>query len=430
MPFGYKFLSNKQLRELSSTDVYPNYFPQGSLAQFMNWLTTGLFGKKTASGESVDQESALKFSAFFACVRILGETLACLPFDVYQRDSNNNKKILLDHPAHLLIEQEPNPLMTAFTFREVMMAHLCGWGNFFARIIRDKKYDPIELQLYPEPNEVKPKKEGNTINYYIGEAKTPIPMDEMLHIPAFGYDGIKGKSPVEMHGESIGLGLALQRYGAEFFANGTTMSGVFKHPGKLSDPAYQRLKESMKERHEGQGNRHKSQILEEGMEFQQMTIAPEAAQYLLSRKFSVNEICRVMRVPPHMVMDLERATFSNIEHQGIEFVIYSMLPWCKRIESEINRKLLKESEKSNTYSKLNLMGLMRGDAVARTTYYKNRFDMGSLSANEIRAMEDENGIGPEGDKYYVMTNLGDSSKAPKGNQSAKEVNPPDPTEGA
>jgi HK97 family phage portal protein len=170
--------------------------------------------------------------------------------------------------------------------------------------------------------------------------------------------------------------------------------------------------------------------LEEGMKWSQMTVAPEAAQFILSRKFSVTEICRVFRIPPHMVMDLDRATFSNIEHQGIEFVQNTILPWCKRIEQEFNRKLLTEKEKPTTFTKLNLMGLMRGDAIARTTYYKNLFDQGALCANEIRAMEDMNSIGPEGDKYYVMTNLGNTGNNPKGNQPAKETAPPDPTEGA
>ena len=245
-------------------------------------------------------------------------------------------------------------------------------------------------------------------------------MQDIIHIPAMGFDGVKGKTPIEVHGESIGLGLALQKYGAEFFANGTTLSGVFEHPGKLSDPAYKRLKESMEEQHKGSGNRHKTQILEEGMSWKQMSIAPEAAQYILSRKFQINEVNRVFRIPPHMTMDLDRATFSNIEHQGIEFVTNTMLPWCRRIEQEFNKKLLTENEKPTTITKLNLMGLMRGDALARANYYQKRFAMGSLNANEIRRMEDENSIGTEGDKYYVMTNMGDT------NETSTEKDPIEP----
>jgi HK97 family phage portal protein len=394
-------------RSGNSPDSYPEYFPQGNLQQFYNWLVSGMFGKKTAAGEPVDKDTALKFSAVFACVRILSETLACLPFGVYKKDKDGNKTQLLDHPIAHLIENEPNPIMTSFIFRETMMAHLCLWGNAYAKIIRDNKYNVIELRLL-DPEQVNPKLYGGRIKYHLKGENAVWDMDDILHIPALGFDGIKGKTPIEVHAESIGLGLALQRYGAEFFANGTTLSGVFEHPAKLSQPAYDRLKSSLKEQHEGQGNRHKTQILEEGMKWTQMSIAPEAAQYILSRKFSINEINRVFRIPPHMTMDLDRATFSNIEHQGIEFVTNTMLPWCKRIEQEFNRKLLREDEKATTFTKLNLMGLMRGDALARANYFQKRFAMGSMSANEIRRMEDENSIGPEGDKYYVMTNLGDT----------------------
>jgi len=382
-------------------------YPQSSLSNFVQWLTSGIWGKKTSSGEEVDEETALKFSAVYACVRILSETLAALPFHVYRSESNGNKYVDAGHPLYQLIHDEPSPLMTSFIFRECMMACVTLWGNAYAFISRNGSYIPQELQIL-HPGYVMPFRSGNKIRYKVKvnrDAEKIIPAIDMIHVPGLSFDGVKGKSPIETAAENIGLGLALQRFGAEFFANGASLTGTIEHPGKLSDTAYNHLIKSLTEKHVGKDNRHKLQILEEGMKYAPITIPPESAQFLQSRKFQLNEIARIFRIPPHMLADLERSTNNNIEHQGIEFVQYTMLPWCVRFEQEFNRKLFQEDEKGRVFVKFNLNGLLRGDAASRAQYYKDMYYIGAYNINKILELEDENQIGPAGDKRFIQSNM-------------------------
>jgi HK97 family phage portal protein len=383
-------------------------FP-GNLQALINFFTS-LNSKKTSSGEPVDQESALTFSAVWACVRILSETIASLPFHIYKYDNQGNKNIDPGHPLYTLIHDSPSPLMTSFIFRETLMAHLCLWGNAYAVILRNGAYKPVELQII-HPDRVAPVlRSDGKIEYEIKNVERKIPATDMIHIPGLSFDGITGKSPIDVAAENIGLGLALQKFGAEFFKNGATFSGTLEHPGSLSDTAYKHLKESLKKEHTGDGNRWKMQILEEGMKYTQVGVPPEAAQFILSRKFQLNEIARIFRIPPHMLADLERSSFSNIEQQSIDFVQHTVLPWCIRFEQEFNRKIFKESEKGKVFVKLNLMGLLRGDAISRSQYYATMFNIGCYSQNEIRALEDANSIGEDGDKYYVQLNMATGPK--------------------
>jgi len=384
-------------------------YPQSSISTLVKWLTEGLWGtNKSLSGELVDQDTALKFSAVFSCVRVLGETMASIPKHVYRTDGDN-KYVNPDHPIYNLIHSEPNELMTAFTFYETLMAHVTLWGNAYAEIIRSKMI-PEELKII-HPGLVTPVLYKNgTLKYSIkvsnkGEKVRWIESMNMLHIPGLSFDGILGKSPLDIAADSIGLGLAMQRFGSEFFKNGASLTGVFEHPGKLSDKAYKHLTESLKQKATGQGERHGIQILEEGMKYAQMSIPPDSAQFIQSRNFQVNEIARIFRVPPHMIADLERSTNNNIEHQGIEFVTYTMLPWCIRFEQEMNRKLFKESEKGKAFIKCNLGGLLRGDAKSRAEYFRIMNNMGVYSINDILALEDMNKIGPDGDKRLVPANM-------------------------
>ena len=384
-------------------------YPQSSLSNFIKWLTEGLWGaNKSLSGEQVDQETALKFSAVLSCVRVLGETMASVPKHVY-RTEDGNKFIDTDHPIYNLVHSEPNELMTAFTFYETMMAHVTLWGNAYAEIKR-KLMVPVELKII-HPGLVTPvlykagrlryKVKGTTEE----EKERIIDAIDMLHVPGLSFDGILGKSPIDIAADNIGLGLSMQRFGSEFFKNGASLTGVFEHPGKLSDKAYKHLTESLKQKVTTQGERHGIQILEEGMKYAQMSIPPDSAQFIQSRKFQVNEIARIFRVPPHMIGDLERSTNNNIEHQGIEFVTYTMLPWCMRFEQEMNRKLFKESEKGKMFIKCNLSGLLRGDAKSRGEYFRIMNGMGVYSINNILELEDMNKIGPEGDKRLVPVNM-------------------------
>jgi HK97 family phage portal protein len=382
-------------------------YPQQSISTFIKWLTTGLWGKKTSAGENVDEETALTFSAVYACVRILSETLASLPFHVYRQEDNGNKYIDASHPLYRLIHDAPSKNFTSFTFRETMMAFLSLWGNAYARIIRSGAYLPIELEIiHPANVDVSASKNGNVYTIKAQEGKTTkVNAVDMIHVPALSFDGLKGKSPIEVAAENIGLGLALQRFGAEFFRNGAALSGMIEHPGKLSDTAYKHIMESLENKHVGKDNRHRLQVLEEGMKYAQVTVPPEAAQFIASRKFQLNEVARIFRIPPHMLADLERSTNNNIEHQGIEFVQYTMLPWCVRFEQEFNRKIFKGNENGKYFVKFNLNGLLRGDAASRAQHYKDMFYEGIYSINEIRELEDMNKIGPEGDVRYIVSNL-------------------------
>jgi len=398
-----RFFNSKKKEERSG-----NY--GGSLQDLVNFILS-LGRKKTSSGESVDQESALTFSAVWACIRILSETIASLPLHVYQYDDKGNKIMLPDHKMYQLVHNEPNPLMTSFVFRETMMAHLCGWGNGYAHIIRNGGFVPVEFNIiHPEKCEPFINEKGE-LQYKVKGYEKPIDAINMLHVPGLSFNGIVGKSPIEVAAENIGLGLALQKFGAEFFKNGATFSGTLEHPGSLSDTAYEHLKESMKNEHVGEGNRWKLQILEEGMKYSQQGIPPEQAQFILSRKFQLNEIARIFRVPPHMLADLERSTNNNIEHQGIEFVQHTIMPWCIRFEQEFNRKIFKESEKGKVFVKFNLNGLLRGDAASRGALYQVLFNTASISPNEIRALEDMNGYGPDGDKRYIQLNMASTDQA-------------------
>jgi len=382
-------------------------YPQSSISNFIKWLTEGMWGKSSLSGETVDQETALKFTAVYACIRVLGETMASIPVHAY-KIKDGKKNIAHDHPINILVHSEPNGIMTAFTFYETLMAHVNGWGNAYAKIIR-KAMVPIEMKII-HPARVKPIlfKNGK-LKYEIRDGKgklveTILDMN-MIHIPGLSYNGIIGMSPIDVSADAIGLGLAMQRFGSEFFKNGASVTGVFEHPAKLSDAAYKHLSESLATKTTGQGNRHGVQILEEGMKYAQKSIPPNQALYLQSRKLQINEIARIFRIPPHLIGDLERSTNNNIEQQSIEFVTYTMLPWCLRFEQEFTRKLFKESEKGSMFIKCNLNGLLRGDAKSRAEYFEIMSRIGVYSVNEIRELEDKNKIGPEGDQHLVMVNM-------------------------
>ncbi len=229
--------------------------------------------------------------------------------------------------------------------------------------------------------------------------------DEVLHIPGLGFDGLIGYSPIAMAKNAIGMSLATEEYGASFFANGANPGGVLEHPGVIKD--IQRVKDSWNAAYRGSGNAHRVAVLEEGMAFKSIGIPPEQAQFLETRKFQINEIARIFRVPPHMVGDLEKSSFSNIEQQSLEFVKYTLDPWVIRWEQALRQSLILPSEKPWLFVKFNLDGLLRGDYQSRMTGYATARQNGWLSANDIRELEDMNRIPAEagGDLYLVNGNL-------------------------
>ncbi len=380
-----------------------------------------LFGR-TTSGKPVNERTAMQTTAVYACVRILAEAVASLPLHVYEYQDDGGKKLVHDHPLYYLLHDEPNPEMTSFVFRETLMSHLLIWGNAYAQIIRDGTGRVLGLYpLLPDKMDVQRDDRGN-IYYVYSRNSDENPMfkeygdirlkaEDVLHIPGLGFDGLIGYSPIAMAKNAVGMTLACEEYGASFFANGANPGGVLEHPGVLKDPS--KVRESWNSVYRGVNNAHKIAVLEEGMKYQQIGIPPEEAQFLETRKFQINEIARLYRIPPHMVGDLDKSSFSNIEQQSLEFVKYTLDPWVIRWEQSLQRSLLLPGEKGKYFIKLNVDGLLRGDYQSRMNGYAVGRQNGWFSANDIREMENMNPIPDEqgGNLYLIngaMTKLEDA----------------------
>lgn len=369
----------------------------------------------TSSGKAVTARSAMQMTAVYSCVRILAEAVAGLPLHVYRHNDQGGTEKAIDHPLYLLLHDEPNPEMSSFVFQETLMTHLLIWGNAYAQIIRNGKGEVNAL--YPlMPNKMSVDRDANGQLYYTytrstDEAPTMQGMtvtlkpSDVLHIPGLGFDGLVGYSPIAMAKNAIGMAIASEEYGAKFFANGAAPGGVLEHPGTIKGP--QRVRDSWQSTFCGSGNANKIAVLEEGMKYTPIAISPEQAQFLETRKFQINEIARIFRVPPHMVGDLENSSFSNIEQQSLEFVKYTLDPWVVRWEQSIMRSLLSDSEKKEHFVKFNLEGLLRGDYVSRMNGYAIGRQNGWVSANDIRELENLDRIPAEegGDLYFINGNM-------------------------
>ena len=358
--------------------------------------------------------SNLQIVTVYACVRVIAETLGMLPISLYDTTDKNKIK-LADHPLTRCLSISPNDYQTSAEFMEYLATSICLEGNFYAQIIRNGKGEIIAL--YPlMPNKMSVDRDENGVLYYTyqksaeeGKAKeagtVTLSSRDVLHIPGLGFDGLVGYSPIAMAKNAIGLAIATEEYGAKFFANGAAPSGVLEHPGTIKDPA--RLRENWNSTFGGSANSGKVAVLEEGMKYTPISIAPEQAQFLETRKFQINEIARIFRVPPHMVGDLEKSSFSNIEQQSLEFVKYTLDPWIIRWEQSLNRSLLNPDEKKTYFFKFNVEGLLRGDYQSRMQGYATARQNGWMSANDIRELENLDKIPAEegGDLYLINGNM-------------------------
>jgi len=401
-------------RFFKSRDKPIKNYLQGSVYEFF-------FGS-TSSGKPVNEHTAMQITAVYSCVRILAETVAGLPLHVYKYNDSGGKEKYLQHPLYKLLHDEPNPEMTSFSFRETLMTHLLLWGNAYSQIIRNARGEVIAL--YPlMPNKMTVDRDKNGRLFYLYQRSTEdaptlgkdnmvyLDPSDVLHIPGLGFDGLVGYSPIAMAKNAVGLSMATEEYGAKFFANGATPGGVLEHPGTIKDP--QKIKESWNAAYQGSANSHRVAVLEEGMKYQQIGVPPEQAQFLETRKFQINEIARIFRIPPHMLADLEKSSFSNIEQQSLEFVKYTLDPWVVRWEQTMCRSLLRESEKPTVFIKFNVDGLLRGDYASRMNGYATARQNGWMSANDIRELENLDRIPAElgGDLYLIngaMTKLQDA----------------------
>lgn len=369
----------------------------------------------TAAGKTVNERSAMQLTAVYACVRILAEGIAGLPLHLYKCGKNGSREKAVDHSLYFLLHDEPNPEMTSFVFRETLMTHLLLYGNCYCQIIRDGRGQVTALYpLMPNQMSVDRDEKGQLYYTYLRSGEEADTMkrgtvyllpEDVLHIPALGFDGLVGYSPIAMAKNSIGVGLACEEYGAKFFANGAAPSGVLEHPGTIKDIT--RLRESWNAIYGGSKNAGKVAILEEGMHYSPISISPNEAQFLETRKFQVDEIARIFHVPPHMIGDLERSTFSNIEQQSLEFVKYTLNPWVCRWEQALTRSLLSPKEKREYSIKFNVDGLLRGDYQSRMNGYAVGRQNGWMSANDIRELENMDKISEEqgGDLYLVNGNM-------------------------
>ena len=393
----------------------------------------------TASGKYVTERSAMQMTAVYCCVRILSEAVASLPLQFYRYTDDGGKEKAVEHPLYFLLHDEPNPEMTSFIFRETLMTHLLLWGNAYSQIIRNGKGEVVALYpLMPDRMKVDRDEHGRLYYEYtvydsddvdgrkgtdkVGRTVRLQPHD-VLHIPGLGFDGLVGYSPIAMAKNAIGLAIATEEYGSKFFANGAAPSGVLEHPGTIKDPS--KVRESWQATFGGSGNSNKIAVLEEGMKYTPISISPEQAQFLETRKFQIDEIARIFRVPPHMIGDLEKSSFNNIEQQSLEFVKYTLDPWVSRWEQAMVRALLTPDEKKRYFFKFNVDGLLRGDYQSRMNGYATARQNGWMSANDIRELENLDRIPAEqgGDLYLIngnMTKLEDAGIFAAGNNGKED----------
>lgn len=374
-------------------------------------------GFSTASGIAVTPDSAMQLSAVSACVRLIAESIASLPLHVYRRDGDKRIRIT-EGPHHELLHDQPNQMMTSFGLRETLAAQVLTRGNAYALILWNGAGEPVELLPLPH---AKPCKQANGRLAYTftldGKSYVEVDQAYMLHIPGLAWDGVCGMSPIQYAAQSIGLGLAAEQFGATFYGNGARPSLVMSVPGALSKEQVTTLRSAWQESFGGVANGNKTAVVFNGATVTPMSIQPDEAQFIETRKFQVSEIARWYRVPPHMIGDLDKATFSNIEHQALEFVTHTLRPWLVRFEQELKRKLF-IGIYAEQYAEFNVDGLLRGDIKSRSDYYIRGRQWGWLSANDIRRLENMEPI-DNGDVYLSplnMVNAGTEAAAANANQ--------------
>ncbi len=370
------------------------------------WLWDALGARRSATGVNVNETTAMRASAVYACVRVLAESVASLPLPVFRRRKTRGKDIARDHPLYRLLHDRPNPEMSSFVFRETLQSHVSLWGNAYAEI--ETNQSGRVLGLWPlRPDVTKPRRLNGTIVFdtKVGNDDVTIAGERVLHIPGLGFDGLVGYSPIGIAKETIGLALATEEFGARFFSNGARPGGVLQHPGQVGAEAAKRLKASWNEVQGGLTNVQRTAILEEGMTFKEIGIPPDHAQFLETRKFQTREIARIFRVPPHLIGDLEQATFSNIEQQSLEFVVHTMRPWLVRWEQTLNYALFSDRDQGGqAFCEFQVEGLLRGDSAQRAAFYTALFNVGALSVNDIRDKENLNPV-DGGDRHFVPLNM-------------------------
>lgn len=387
----------------------------------------------TDSGERVTGESALGVSAVYACVDLISRTVSTLPLQVFRR-LPRGRETASDHYLYRLLHDAPNEEQTSATFRQVLAAHVLLHGNAFAYIGRDQAYRPSQL-IALNPVDVEVRRQGGQLDYLHLPTQRRIPAYDMIHVLGLSMDGLTGLSVLRHHAETVGWSQAARKFSASFFRNGGRPSLAVQHPALLSDNAAKRLRDGVQKLYGGAGNAGRVLVLEEGAKADKLTITPDEAQFIETMGYSGHEIARIFRVPPHLIGYLDRATFSNIEEQSIEFVTHTIRPWLVRFEQEFNRKLISAAQYRDHYIEHRVDGLLRGNTQQRSQFYREMFNIGVFSSNDIRELEN---LAPYdgGDRYFVPSTMLPTDKIdaryaqqPPPNPAPGEEAPPPPGDG-
>lgn len=393
------------------------------------WLVDWFGGQTSATGIQVSPDAARRVTAVWAAVKILAESVASLPVFVYKRrPDGKGKDKQLQNPLHALLHDQPNPWQSSFEWREMMEGHLCLRGNAYSEIFYDGRggirwlipRHPDRMRVYDLTNE----SIGDQPLVYEYTPRLGPPrflfMDEIVHLKGLSDDGLVGLSPIHEFRETLGLAIGTENYAARFFGNYANPGGVLSHPKTLSREAVTRLRQQWEEKHSGVENAHKVAVLEEGLTWTAIGVNPKDSQLIDSRKFSISEIARIFRIPPHMLGDLDRATFSNIEQQAIEFVVHTLRPWLVRWEQRLALALLTPKERaSGLFIEFNVDGLLRGDIQSRYAAYAVGRQWGWLSPNDVRALENMNPRDDKGgDAYHEPLNMQSSQQPTPATQGA------------
>ncbi|MGJ5645659.1 phage portal protein [Morganella morganii] len=375
----------------------------------------------TYTGRRVSPQLAMQLTAVFSCVRVLAESVGMLPCSLYEQLDRGNRRAVRER-LNKLLSTKPNNYMTPQEFWELLIACLCLRGNFYAYKV--KALGEVVEMLPLEPSSVTPKLNSKwepeyQVTFPDGKRDT-LTQDDIWHVRIFTLDGLTGLSPIAYAKQAVGLGLATEEHGSRLFGNGAVTSGVLQTDQYLKDDAYERLKTDFENRHQGLANAHKPMILEMGLKWQQISMTSEDAQFLETRKFQLEEICRIFRVPLHMIQNTDRATFNNIENLGIGFINYSLVPYLTRIEQRINVGLVNPSKQGVFYAKFNTGALLRGDMKSRFDAYATGINWGIYSPNECRELEELN---PRdgGDIWLTPMNMTTKPESPPEKEEKQHV---------
>ncbi|WP_147565056.1 phage portal protein [Clostridium tyrobutyricum] len=372
----------------------------------------------TADNSTIDANTAMSFTAVFACNRVLSETLASCPIFLYEKDSKGNRVQVTDAPEYQLMHYTPNPEMTPGQFKETGMSNMNLGGNFIVQKVFNLHGDLLELRpILWNRVRIDIDKDTGRLLYFIDGKTEPKTRDEILHIPGLTLDGYIGVTPLTYAALTIDIGLSQDKFERNFYLNRASTSGIFQYPNELGDEAFKRLKKDIKKNYTGLSNAGVPMILEGGGQFKEVTMKLTDAQFLESKRFRIEDVCRIFRIPLHLVQDLTRSTNNNIEHQSLEFIVYTMLPWFKRWEENLNLQLLSnESKRKNRYFEFKVDALLRGDAQTRASAYAQGRQWGWLSVNDIRRLENMDPI-ENGDIYLQPLNMSEAGSVDTENKN-------------